>query len=233
MRLWIACLATLILSGGWLTQLAQQSASIAHPRIRPIAHVPLFVRVATSTLEGEAGAREAEPSEVWDAYRDGSGRLRFEPVSGAGRVAAVEIIDPPGGLIAFLLPPNRAMRFRFRPVPPGAYSIMGGPGVGLLFGEKGKRTVVTEKLGRRMMEDAEFQGELTTVTVEGERTLVATDEDWSSSELGLVGLEIRSERGRRTTSILQKLVRGEQPPSLFAIPENYIVQDAPSPQPEK
>lgn len=207
-----------------MAQVAPQSGAIAHtPRILPIADVPLYVRVVTSTQEDKADARLAEPSEAWDGYRDGAGRLRFEPVSRpglpGGTAAAIQIVDPQGGLTAFLTPPNIAMRVRFRPVAPGGYSIFGMPDVRLLLGEKGQRTVVTKKLGLRMIAGAEFQGELTTLTVEGDRTVVATGERWSSSQLGLVGLEIISEPGRRTTSTVQNLVRGEQPPALFMIPK--------------
>jgi hypothetical protein len=219
----------------------QTQTSLVPSFVYPISGGPLSVDITTESVEtSESGVRNTR-SESLVIYRDSVGRLRHDLAHVAPELsqtgAVVQIIDTTRGFMAILVPiARRAFLRTFPAYTTGAsssgVSLFGGPGLAL-SGEPGKRTVKTEALGKRVIEGIEFEGELTTVTVEGERTLVATDESWFSKELGLFGLRVTTGPGGKTTSRILRLSRNEPDASLFVIPSDYVIQDNASPPPPK
>ncbi len=199
----------------------------------PISNAPCSLEITAECVETPESGVTTTRHESEVVYRDSAGRLRWDLNHPAPELNepgdVIQIVDATAGFIAVLIPIAKcAFRQTFPagslgPNPPGA-SILGGPAAALSL-EPGKKTIKKKTLGKQVIEGIEFEGELTTVTVAGERTVVATDESWFSKELGLYGLRITTSRGRKTTSKIQKVDRNEPDPSLFAIPAEYVIQD--------
>ncbi len=207
--------------------------SLVSTFVYPISGAPLLVEITAEHVEMSETGSPSIRREVAVVYRDFGGKVRNEverPDAELNQnVGMVQIIDTTEGFMAILVPiANRAFRRKFPAYSPGTsssgVSLFGGPSVAL-SGELGQRTVVTEALGKRLIEGVEFEGELTTVTVKGERILEATQENWYSKDLGLFGLKITKDPDGKTTSRITKLVRKEPDPSLFIIPSDYVIEE--------
>ena len=125
------------------------------------------------------------------------------------------------------------------PPPPGAPGLPGTlpmlqaqplGGIGLSMKKFPTRT---EDLGTQVMEGVRATGTRTTATIPAgaignERPIVTTSERWFSSELGVVVMSKHSDpRLGTTTYRLTDVVRNDPDPSLFQVPSDYTVKDAP------
>ncbi|HTS46321.1 MAG TPA: hypothetical protein VMH05_00170 [Bryobacteraceae bacterium] len=163
-------------------------------------------------------------------YRDTAGRIRIERnlPELMGGALLIEIVDSGAGFLAMLIVPTKqAFRMNLPPKTPASSIGMAtiGPGGVELAQEPGVRTSKTESLGKRTIEGLDLDASLTTITVEGRRTITGTDEQWGSKELGLIGFRHISALGVQTTSQIQNTTRTEPDPSLFSIPPDYSIQD--------
>jgi hypothetical protein len=196
----------------------------------PIAGAPLSLNAITERTENGVLTPNRK---VTTFYRDGAGRLRIEGdlpgFSGDG--GFIQIVDPAAGFIAVLIVPMKsAHRMTFRVGPSGGGFGILGMGDNEFMRLNGKRTSKTESLGKQTIRDIEFEGQLTTITVEGERTVTGIDERWYSKELGLFGLQVFSALGVKTTTTIENVVRKEPDASLFVIPPDYSIEELDAPQ---
>jgi len=207
--------------------------------VYPISGAPLSVDITAERVNTPEGGVPTRIRETETVYRDGAGRLRSNLKGAAPEFEEsgdiVSIVDTAGGFQAMLVPKaRRAFRRTIPVLTSGAsstgVSLLGGPAVAVSE-RPGKRTVRTEALGKRVIEGIEFEGKLTTVTIEEEGTLVATDESWFSEELGLFALKVTIRPGSKTTSRIQKVSRAEPDPSLFVIPPDYVIEELPETAP--
>lgn len=137
-----------------------------------------------------------------------------------------QIADPVNGFMAMLFPSQTiAARFEFPKQEHG-----GGIGfsvfrAGALASVPGKKTRKLEDLGEQIIDGIEYQGGRTTITSDEQPSLVVLDEEWTSKELGMIGLRNSSGPEGRSEAKLQKINRSAPDPSLFQIPAGYPIHN--------
>jgi hypothetical protein len=109
-----------------------------------------------------------------------------------------------------------------------------GIGETFLFRTKtGNANEVKEQLGKQMIEGVEAEGTRTTVTIAAgeignERPIEIVSERWYSPELQLVVMTRNSDpRTGETTYKLTNINRSEPAKSLFEVPSDYTIKEAP------
>lgn len=102
-----------------------------------------------------------------------------------------------------------------------AYGI-GGMGEGL---PPGDWRASTEKLGQRIIDGIELEGQLVTQTSVDRPSPVARYERWYSDELKLTWLAVSSGPGWKHTARIHVMDRQEPDALLFAIPRDYAIHD--------
>jgi hypothetical protein len=194
--------------------------------------------VAGILLYGNAGEEDCRcwsgARETAKIYRDNEGSLRCEhllpDLDATGLL--VQTADLDAGFMAMIVTSERAaFRMSFppkRPGNPGGFAFL-GMGSDELMREPGQRSTKAAALGKRLINGIEFEGKLTTTTVEGDHIITGTEERWFSKELGLFGLRVTSALGMTTTTRVENLIRGDPDPSLFKIPADYAVHELAEP----
>jgi hypothetical protein len=195
----------------------------------PIAGAPLSLNAITERTENGVPTPSRK---VTTFYRDRAGRLRIEGdlpgFNGGG--GFIQIVDPAAGFMAVMIV---SMKSAHRMTFPAGTSSVGFPswvGDDEFMTLEGKRTSKAEPLGKRTIGDIEFEGHLTTITVETEPIVTGTDERWYSKELALFGLQVFSALGVKTTITIENVVRKEPDASLFVIPPDYSIEEFDAPQ---
>jgi hypothetical protein len=98
------------------------------------------------------------------------------------------------------------------------------------------RTVKTESLGRQVIEGVQADGTRTTMTIPAgeignEQPIQIVRETWYSPDLHMVMLSKRSDpRNGETVVRLSNVSRAEPPRTMFDVPADYKVSDAPRPR---
>jgi hypothetical protein len=117
------------------------------------------------------------------------------------------------------------------PVPePGLQMVTPGVVMGVGGSEQGSKTT---PLGDKTIEGVRVTGTRVEHTVPAgrignDRPMTASAEQWFSSELGIVVLNIqRSSTGTETTTRMEQIVRSEPDASLFTVPAGYTKRDNP------
>jgi hypothetical protein len=185
-------------------------------------------------------------------YRDSDGRTRressfaglgtFAPAEGHGR--NVFVSDPGAGVAYVLDEESKTARKLPRPPRSGGPAGTGdtmffrhaGPMGGKDMGAKFKKRLpepTKESLGNQTLEGVEAEGTRTTITIPAgdignEKPIQMVSERWYSPELKAVVLSKHSDpRMGETTYRLTNINRGEPDRSLFEVPADYTVKDAP------
>ena len=171
-------------------------------------------------------------------FRDSNGRTRQEIVGTIAQsgqsVGLVRIVDAGGGFEAQLIPAMKAaFRNSFSPPPSGMKPKWTWIAGSELLYEQGKRSTTTEPLGTMEIDGAVFEGQLTTVTVEGQSTLTARDELWYSESLGIIGLIVASGPNGKITYRIESISRAEPDATLFVVPPDYTIKDISLPLPPR
>jgi hypothetical protein len=192
--------------------------------VRPVSGAPLSVtQIETWTTKLPTGElhKDVRESEI---YRDRSGRMRIETTLRGPLdelVHLVQIVDPVEGFMA-MLEATTATAFRLR-APTGDASFLGfsiaNPGI-----PRPGKDRKTEKLGSRVIEGIDFEGSRTTVIAD-DRPPDAISEQWTSAELGLIGVIESSDPKQTYSAKIQRVKRMELDPALFSIPAAFTVED--------
>jgi len=184
-------------------------------------------------------------------YRDAEGRTRREEDRPNGS-PAITINDPVAGTSSTLDVDRRTARqSAFRPgflegtvnlngelerlnvVINGQLSSFTRPTAGGVFANRSNEQVVEEKLAPRTIEGMRVEGTRRTSTIGAgsignERPIVATTEEWTSPELKVLVLSEHSDpRTGTSTYKLVNLRRAEPAATLFQVPADYTVVQAP------
>jgi hypothetical protein len=201
--------------------------------VLPVVGFPLSVEIVeertnkllTDKLSDGTSKTEVLTSKV---YRDGAGRMRteMEIVSDSGESATIiQIVNRPDGFMAILVPAEKSGR-RFllskRQQSEGGFSFTT---IDPMIAAPGKKTSKTESLGKRTIEDVEFEGERTTTTVVDKPSIIGIEDRWTARELGLFGLEKSSGPDLEVTAKIRNLDRREPDPALFTPPPDYYIRD--------
>lgn len=189
-----------------------------------------------------------------EVYRDGEGRTRRESsFAGLGTFAPPDsqerrsvFLSDPGAGVAYVLDAD-GKTARKLPRPPQAGGHDGQPGDRVFFrhgGPRGEKELgpkfkkrlpepVKESLGTQTIEGVEAEGTRTTITIPAgdignEKPIQMVSERWYSPELKVVVLSKHNDpRMGDTTYRLTNITRGEPDRTLFEVPADYTVKDAP------
>lgn len=220
MHLWSIVAAALTLAVVGFAQAARQSPPTM---VLPITGVPLSVESLAESVAKDA----AKKIEKTTYYRDADGRMRIEmelPQAFGDPFLMIQIVDPVDGFMAVLETEAKvAHRVKMPKAPPGR-----GFGIGFvspLVMVPGSKTTKTEALGKRTIEEIEFEGSRTTTTADEQPSIVAVEERWMSKELGLFGLFKHTGPDGESTSRIQHTDRTAPDPKLFVIPDDYRIRD--------
>jgi hypothetical protein len=169
---------------------------------------------------------------VTKLYRDTEGRVRtetsFTTPSGTTRTN-ITIIDPVAGFIAHLNPSDStAIKTALHTPPSGAPKDRPTPP-----SDASTPKVVTTDLPQTTIAGLPATGKLTTITIPAGAigntdAITMTREVWTSTALQVVVKATINDPMRGTTNVLLSDVSSSTPDaSLFQIPSNYTVKDAP------
>jgi len=223
--------ARILIAGLLISAIAMHAQKPAHginraTLVLPYVGVPLSAEITEERVTKLPDGTSKTEVVISKAYRDGAGRLRTESdiASRSGDPSAIVIFNIPDGFMAALMPSEKAAgRFQF---PNGDRSKIGfgyaQPGPEITA--PGKRTTITESLGKQTIDGIEYQGNRTTTTVEGQPSIIGVQEEWQSSD-GLIGLIKSTGPNLLVTAKLHILDRSDPDPRLFEIPPDYAIQE--------
>jgi len=204
-----------------------------------VSGAPYSAQVVTETIQVLASGNKIDQKTTANEYRDSQGRTRRDVTMGPmGPWAAprseshmVVISDPVAG-VAYLLNPIKQSAVKH------AFSRHSGPGPNAenrrASLKRSNANVVTESLGKQMIEGVEAEGTRTTFTIPAGKignaqAIQIVTEKWYSSALQTVVMETRSDpRSGTTTRQLTNINQTEPDPELFKVPANYTMQDKPA-----
>ena len=205
---------------------AAQTPAVSHPTmVRPIPGVPISVESIEQYVTKKPDGTSSSGTRTIKFLRDDAGRMRIEmqlPQAFGDPVLVIQIANPVDGYLAILETPARIAHRITIPKAGGIAMSLGPNG---LAGVSGSKTRKNEDLGKQTIEGMEFTGSRTTTTSDEQPTLVAVDELWMSTELGLLGLVKHTGPDGETTSRIQHTDRTAPDPKLFVIPDDYRIRE--------
>jgi hypothetical protein len=202
---------------------------------RVVKNAPYSADLITETTQMLADGNRLHQTTTARVYRDSQGRTRREQslsglgaLTGRARLPRVVFINDPVAGVNYALNPEDHTASRSAWMHP-AY----GRGLPPRLPRHGDDKV--ESLGAETMEGVAVRGTRTTTTIPAGRIgnelpLVVVTETWYSADLDTAILTRRSDpRSGETVSRMSNLVRAEPPASLFQLPADFKVVDAPRP----
>jgi hypothetical protein len=227
-------------------RLVTAAGGVADELVKGAPYSADIITESTQTLPDGNRIRHSATTRL---YRDGEGRVRREQslrslaASGADADSprVIFINDPVAGVSYALNPKDRAATKSGLVAPPHGRG-SGRPPAGAPRGKgapKGDRpqppdaNAKTESLGRRAIEGLQADGTRTTTTIPpgqigNEQPIHIVSETWYSPEIRTVVLTKRSDpRFGETVTRLANVSRAEPPASLFAVPADFKVSEAP------
>jgi hypothetical protein len=217
--------------------------------------VPYSADVINQSIQTLADGNKIVRTTTSRVYRDGEGRLRREEDRPSGS-PGIRITDPVAGASWVLDADNRTARQS--PALPRLYAatlgsntaelerltvlLNGQPSVFVAApnwtatgrGSSGEQ-VSEERLASRVIEGVRVEGTRRTSTIAAgaignERAIVVTTEEWTSPELKVLVLSEHSDpRTGTSTYKLVNLKRAEPAATLFQVPADYTITQAPAP----
>jgi hypothetical protein len=201
---------------------------------RVVKNAPYSAELITESVQTLADGNRLRQSATVKVYRDGEGRTRREQsvnLNGLGSNAnmpqLVFINDPVAGV-------NYALNARDRTGTRSAWTHGGGRGAG--FGRRRgpeDANVKTESLGRQTMEGIPVDGQRVTMTIPAGRigndqAIPIVTETWYSPDLQTMVLSKHSDpRSGETVTRMANISRSEPARSLFEVPADYKIAEAP------
>jgi TonB family protein len=185
--------------------------------------------VSESKRELDDGTRITLSYVVRTEYRDSQGRTRREqalpPVTKESPRWVT--IDDPAAAVEYVLEPAKKIAHRFTMKPSSLPQLSLGPPEVALYGI----TTKTEVLGMQTIQGFRAEGVRQTQIQPGtpgpggQRGWVRVTNTWTAPDLQTVVLEHISVDGSETNTQMTKLLREEQPASLFQVPADYRMED--------
>ena len=224
---------------------------------REVMNQPFSADAITAVVQTLAdGTHITRQTMAVKMYRDAAGRTRSDRIlgsmTGSGPTGPVNVLitDPLAGYRYVLDPANKIAhrsvmaKPRSVPSPPDPASSAaarpangipagGGVGAGSSGGWASSSHTKSEDLGTQTMQGVQVQGRRTTIVYPAgmfgnDRDITAVGDIWTSRELGLVILQVRSDpRTGETTTKIENLSRTQPDPTIFTVPPDYKVQDGP------
>jgi hypothetical protein len=207
---------------------------------------PYSAKATLEIVQTLADGNRIVKKTVTGVYRDGQGRTRREVSLGAigpfvasqGSSPRIFINDPVAGT-NYVLSPDVKEATRLPPPPEhegkqGRHEEHEGKHDEREKFEKHEGQKQTENLGKQTFEGVEAEGTRTTVTIPAgtignEQAIEIVSERWYSPALQTVVLKKRTDpRFGETTYRLQGIAIGEPDKTLFQVPADYQVKDAPA-----
>jgi hypothetical protein len=191
---------------------------ISLPAPAVIKGAPFAAQAVTESIQTLADGNRVVRKMVSSIARDAEGRTRQEKTGVAGAPAVVIIHDPVAGA-AYMLDGKSRSAMRLPVAEPESGVRPGAPAIG------------SEPLGDLMVEGLLAHGSRLTRSIPAgqagnEREVQIVFEAWYSDELQTVLLtRTQDPRFGETTYKLTEIQRGEQPKSLFEVPQAYRVVD--------
>lgn len=211
---------------------AQTRGSHSVGLVFPKTGVPLCVHQIEEKTQHLPDGSVVTQKQEGVVCRDAEGRTRTDwkpsTPSADASVRPTVIVDPPAGFIIALDPVSRTAA---RMSVPSSQPDRLGLSLPSIDGPQPNDTwkTVTESIGKRMIEDVEFEGTRIS-NVSGDRPpLRIVYEYWTSSTLGLIGWATASGPNGEHIAKLQDIERRTPGPEQFAIPPDYTLQDVASP----
>ncbi|MGA2115577.1 MAG: hypothetical protein ABSH56_12610 [Bryobacteraceae bacterium] len=202
---------------------------------RVVKNAPYSADLITETTQVLADGNRLHQITTARIYRDGQGRTRREQslsglgaLTGRARLPRLVFINDPVAGVNYALNPEDHTASRSAWMHP-AY----GRGVSPRLSRHGDDKV--ESLGAGTMEGVAVRGTRTTTTIPAGRIgnelpIVVVTETWYSADLDTAILTRRNDpRSGETVSRMSNLVRAEPPASMFQLPADFRVVDAPRP----
>jgi hypothetical protein len=199
----------------------------------PVTGAPYSATRTETDQQTLADGNVIKQTHTEKVYRDAEGRTRTEATmstpSGTTHTM-ITISDPVVGFVAHLNPADStAMKMTMPKPPTGSPRTRPSPPT-----DANAPKIVKSDLGTQMISGINATGTKTTITLPAgamgnAQPVVATHEVWISSDLK-VPVEINTSDPRHGTStmLLADIAPGPQDPTLFQIPSDYTVKDAPA-----
>jgi hypothetical protein len=214
-----------------------------------VKNAPYSAEVITESTQPLADGNHIRQSSSVKVWRDSEGRVRREQslrslggLAPEANLPPVVFISDPVAKATYALNPKDRTATKAglpparRPHAEGAPPMQGPPPRGGRRGEGGKaagENAKTESLGRRVVEGIPADGTRTVLTIPAGRIgndqpIQVVSETWYSPELHTVVLAKRTDpRFGETVTRLANVSRGEPPTSLFTVPADFKMSDAP------
>jgi len=213
---------------------------------RVVTNAPFSADIVTDTTQTLANGNRIHRTTTTHVYRDSAGRTRREQdlsnlnVSSSSTAPQVVFINDPVAGVNYALSPSKKTATRsasMRPRPNGGQGNNSGNGRGAMArvrqGRQNNPNVVTEDLGTQMVQGVQANGRRMTMTIPAgqignDQALQIVNETWFSPDLQMVVLSKRSDpRSGDTVVSYTNLNRSEPSSTLFQVPADYSVSDAP------
>ncbi len=219
--------------------------------IQPHPDMPFSAdQIMTQVQFKPDGTHVTLPEQTSKLYRDSMGRTRLDmyypPVSSAQPVLMnITIFDSIEGA-RYLLNPKKKVAQKYplpkqseMPKPPDLAELLammppGGPPAAVDEGNSPPSN--NESLGTKFMEGVTARGRRTTMrlragTPGNELEFVTVFEAWESPELGMMMIQTKNfdSRSGELNTRMTNISRKEPDPSLFVVPADYKIEDAPPP----
>jgi len=206
---------------------------------RVVKNAPYSADVVTETTQTLPDGNRIHQVTTVKMYRDSEGRTRSEQslknlnglAPNASLPEVVFINDPVAGANYALNPSARTANKSAWMHP--AMAMGRGAGRGARRGGGDNPNVKTESLGSQAIEGVQADGTRTTMTIPAgrignEQPIQMVTETWYSADLKTVVLSKRSDpRMGETVTRLSNVSRAEPPATLFQVPADYKVSEAP------
>ncbi len=213
---------------------------------RVVTNAPFSADIVTDTTQTLPDGNRIHRTNTTHVYRDSEGRTRREQdlsnlnvASGSTAPQVVFINDPVAGMNYALSPSKRTATRSASMHPRGANGQGNTPGnrqgamARVRQGRQNNPNVVTENLGTQMIQGVQATGKRMTMTIPAgkignDQPIQIVNETWYSADLQMVVLSKRSDpRSGDTVVSYSNLNRGEPSSTLFQVPTDYTVSDAP------
>lgn len=200
-----------------------------------VRNAPFSADVTTETSMALQDGNHIRQTSTLRLYRDGEGRTRREQsLNNVGGLASNTNLPP----VVFINDPVAHVNYALSPSSRTATrSIGGGRGGRMMRGAVAggvQQNVRTESLGSKTLEGVATEGTRTTVTIPAgqmgnEQPLQTVVESWYSPDLQVIVFSKRSDpRTGETVTRYTNINRTEPAHSLFEVPADYKIGDAPA-----
>lgn len=201
-----------------------------------VTGAPYSADVSNQSVQTLSDGNTIQHSTTGHIARDPSGRtfsretITGGPLGQQGPVVVTFINDPVAGYSYILNANTKVATRRAIPTPPSGTP----PARSMTHGPRDSANVTTTDLGTQTVAGITAQGKSITHTIPAgtignAQPIVSTSETWYSPDLQVIVLAKRSDaRLGLSTYSLTNIQRADPPASLFQVPSDYAIQDAPA-----